>query len=82
LERAFLVHDEQDVHQLLAAVRSFVHNLKNLNGEYYWFSNETGHKYKGKQTGNLQVRCGLSALVVRFAGLSHKNFSLSLRIDN
>ena len=41
-----------------------------LNGEYYWFSNETGRKYRGRNTGNVQVRCGLSALVVRFAGLS------------
>ena len=41
-----------------------------LNGEYYWFSNETGRKYRGRNTGNVQVRGGLSALVVRFAGLS------------
>lgn len=41
-----------------------------LNGEYYWFSSETGRKYRGRNTGNVQLRGGLSALVVRFAGLS------------
>ena len=27
-----------------------------LNGEYYWFSSETGRKYRGRNTGNVQVR--------------------------